>query len=307
MTELTAHGHDVTVIHRGTSEPEPLSSIQHIHVDRQDSAALHDVLQRTGMDALVDMYALTRDDANSVVSSLPGRIRLLVLSSMDVYQAYGALLRAEATEPVPLDETSPVRSERYPYRGKGAGMDDYEKLDVEEVYCSAGSTIIRLPMVYGEHDYQRREDFILRRVRAGRSRIPIGTGNWLWSRGYVGDMARGIRLALESSDAAGQVLNLSETSTATMCMWAQQILDAAGSTAELVRVPDDVLPDDLKLTGAVSQHLLVDSARARALLGWSASDVRGAVHRSVTWHIENPPVNPSFDVEQDDRALANAI
>ena len=80
---------------------------------------------------------------------------------------------------MPIDESSPVRSERYPYRGKIPGLEGYEKLDVEEVYLPCGATICRLPMVYGEYDYQRREEFILRRVRAGRKQIPVGAANWL--------------------------------------------------------------------------------------------------------------------------------
>ena len=39
-------------------------------------------------------------------------------------------------------------------------------------------TALRLSMIYGEHDGQRREEFILRRVRAWR-RIPIGAGTSL--------------------------------------------------------------------------------------------------------------------------------
>ncbi len=40
-------------------------------------------------------------------------------------------------------------------------------------------TALRLSMIYGEHDGQRREEFILRRVRACRRRIPIGAGTSL--------------------------------------------------------------------------------------------------------------------------------
>ena len=55
-------------------------------------------------------------------------------------------------------ETSNVRDEKYPYRGQIPGMDDYDKLDVEEIYLAAGATVLRWPMVYGPNDGQRRED-----------------------------------------------------------------------------------------------------------------------------------------------------
>jgi nucleoside-diphosphate-sugar epimerase len=184
-------------------------------------------------------------------------------------------------------------------------MDDYEKLDVEETYLDVGATVLRLPMVYGPHDGQRREEFVLRRVRAGRDRIPVGSGMWLGTKGFVADIARGVRLAIESG-LRGEVFNLGESRTYPAGMWSQMILDAADSEAELVRVPDDKLPADLGITGAVPQHLLVDSSKARRALGWSDTDAGEALRASVTWHLANPPAESSDDFASDDEALAAA-
>lgn len=157
-------------------------------------------------------------------------VRLLVLSSMDVYRAFGSLLAGTETDPLPVDETSPVREQRYPYRGRpGSGRDeervaDYDKLDVEEAYLGRAATVCRLPMVYGERDYQRREEPLLRRVRAGRPHVPTGTGTFLWTRGYVRDIAAGARLALESEACIGEVLNLGESRTWSMVLWARHVL-----------------------------------------------------------------------------------
>src|SRR5262249_10215160 len=158
--------------------------------------------------------------------------------------AFGALLNGRETDPVPLTEESPVRPDRYPYRGRLPGRDDYDKLDVEDAYLPRGALVMRLPQVFGPHDYQRREEFILRRIRAGRKKIPFGAGTWLTCRGYVRDIARAIRLALERPDVDG-VLNVCEDRSYSMGLWARMILEAAGSDAELVRVPDDRLPEDL--------------------------------------------------------------
>jgi len=76
-------------------------------------------------------------------------------------------------------------------------------------------------MVYGEHDYQRREEFILRRVRAGRLRIPFGAGTWLPTRGYVRDVARAVRMAPATPAAAGEVFNIAERRTSTVRLWAR--------------------------------------------------------------------------------------
>jgi uncharacterized protein YbjT (DUF2867 family) len=123
--------------------------------------------------------------------------------------------------------------------------------------------------VYGERDHQRREEPILRRVRAGRDRVPAGSGGWLWTRGYVRDVATGIRLALESDATVAEILNLGEARTWSMGLWARHVLEAAGSGADLVRVPDVLLPDDLKPLGAISRHLLVGCPMSRYVPAWS--------------------------------------
>ena len=297
-------GHDVAVLHRGNHEPDDLADVTHIHGDRNDLSAIKAEIDAFGPDVVWDNMALFGRQAEHVTSTL-GEHRYVVTSSMDVYKAYGSLHKGVATEPVPAFETSPVREERYPYRGQFPGMDDYDKLDVEEIYLAAGATVLRWPMVYGPNDRQRREEYVLSRVRAGRDRIPVGSGTWLSSKGFVRDIAAGTKLAIESESVAGEIFNLGETVTYPMGLWTQMILDAAGSNAELVRVDDDKLPDDLDLTGAVQQHLLCDCSKARRVLGFEDTDPREALKVSVRWHLDNPPEQPKDDFSADDDALAS--
>jgi nucleoside-diphosphate-sugar epimerase len=303
VEELAVAGHELLLVHRGVLEPEGMPDAQHLHAERADLLTHRSVLKEFNPDAAIDCRALTRADAKTALEALPADIRLVVISSVDVYRAFGALNDDRETDPVPLDEDSPVRSNRYPYRGHMDGMDDYDKLDVEDVYLARGATSLRLPMVYGERDYQRREEFILRRVRAGRTRIPVGAGMWLACRAYVRDVARGARLALESSVAAGEVLNLCEDRTYSMGMWSRMILDASGSDAELVRVAEDLLPEDLKPTGTMTQHIAASARKARAMLGWTTSDPVDSLRTTVAWHLANPPADPNMDFAADDRAL----
>jgi UDP-glucose 4-epimerase len=274
-----------------------------LHVERGQLGSVRAELQAFNAEAVLDGIALTRADADGALAALPKRCRRVVLSRVEVYRANTALLADTVSDAVPLTEDSPVRTVRYPYRGTRADMDDYEKLDVEEAYLAQGGTVLRLPMVHGAFDRQRREEFILRRVRAARQSIPIGSGAWLTCRAYVGDIASGIRLALENEHVAGEVFNLAEQPTPTMHLWAEQILQAADYQAELVRVPDDLLPDDLRYTGSVAQHLLTDASKARAVLGWQPGDPLEGLRRSVRWHLANPPSEPDPGFEADDRAL----
>jgi nucleoside-diphosphate-sugar epimerase len=306
VEELAATGNKVLVVHRGNLEPDDMPPAPHLHADRAEIGAHRKEIAAFEPDAAVDCRALTRADSEVVLDALPAGLRLIVISSIDVYRAFGALNQDLETDPVPLDEDSAVRPTRYPYRGLMPGMDHYDKLDVEDVYLARGATSVRLPMVYGEHDYQLREEFILRRLRAGRTRIPFGAGTWLACRAYVRDVARGVHLVLESPDAAGQVFNLCEDRTYSMRMWSRMILHAAGSTAELVRVADDFLPEDLKATGTMSQHIVVSGQKARSRLGWKTSDPAESLGTSVRWHLANPPPESDLDFSADDRALESA-
>jgi nucleoside-diphosphate-sugar epimerase len=307
VEELAGAGHRLLLVHRGVLEPDDMPEAEHLHTERAELFSHRSELAAFQPDAAIDCRALTRADAETALAALPADIRLVVVSSMDVYRAFGALNDDRETDPVPLDEESPVRPERYPYRGKLDGMDDYDKLDVEDVYLPRGATSLRLPMVYGERDYQRREEFILRRVRAGRKQIPVGAGMWLACRGYVRDVACGARLALETSIAAGEVLNLCEDRTFSIGIWCRMILDAAGSDAVPVRVADDLLPEDLKPTGSMTQHIAASARKARAMLGWTTSDPFAALRTTVAWHLANPPPDSDRDFSADDVALASAV
>ena len=303
VEELAAAGHELLIVHRGHLEPDGMPDVRHLHCERAQLEAHNRELDAFEPQAVVDCRALTRADAEIAMRALPDVRLRIAISSIDVYRAFGALNDERETDPVPLDEESPVRPERYPYRGRIPGMDDYDKLDVEDVYLPRGATVLRLPMVYGEHDYQLREEFILRRIRAGRTRIPFGAGMWLACRVYVRDVARAVRLALERP--APGVMNICEDRTYSIRKWTEMILEAAGSYAELVRVADPLLPEDLKETGTMSQHISATAHKARSQLGWVTSDPVETLRATVCWHLDHPPADANVDFSEDDRALAS--
>jgi nucleoside-diphosphate-sugar epimerase len=104
----------------------------------------------------------------------------------------------------------------------------------------------------------------------------------------------------------GHVFNLCEDRTYSMRMWSRMILDSAGSTAELVRVPDELLPEDLKPTGTMTQHIACSAQKACAMLGWTTTDPTESLETTVRWHLANPPLNPDTDFSADNVALGTA-
>jgi hypothetical protein len=82
--------------------------------------------------------------------------------------------------------------------------------------------------------------------------------------------------------------------------FAEEIILAAGSQAELVVVPERDLPADMLLTATMSQHLLGDATEARTMLGWEEADPRTALRNTVEWNIANPPARPDLAFAPDD-------
>ncbi len=303
---LLRRGDQVALFHRGRAEPPGLDAATHIHGDRLDLPAHRRALERFGPDAVLDSYALTRRDAELACDVLPG-VPAVVLSSQDVYAAYEGLLSGRAVADVPLAESAPLRRTRRVYgQDPPPGVPaDYEKLDVEDVWARRNATVLRLPMVYGPHDPQCREGFVLRRLAAGRHRIPVGAGNLLWSRAHVADVAAAVVRALGEPRAWGRCFNLAEPTTPTIGRWIEQIAAAAAAELELVRAPDALLPPDLFLTAAHPQHLLADVHAAQDVLGWHPRPPDRGVADSVHWHLEHRTHAPwtEEDTARDEAAL----
>jgi nucleoside-diphosphate-sugar epimerase len=288
----------VLIVHRGISEPPGLPRVQHLHAERRTWPAHGAALSAFEADAAVDVSAGNAAGAQSALSALPRGIRLVALSSVDVYRAFEALRNGTQGDVVPLTEESPLRITRH------LDGPQWENLEVEDAYLSAGATILRLGAVYGEHDYQHRFEPVLRRVRAGRRQMPVGAGNFLFSRVYAGDVAQAVLAALAGEQGSGLSLNIVETQTAPMRLFYEQVVSAAGASLELVRVPDETLPSDLRDTGAVGQHLLASPARASTVLGWRGTTTQQILRGAVAWHLAHPPSEPDDDFSEDDAALA---
>jgi nucleoside-diphosphate-sugar epimerase len=285
-------------VHRGLTEPADLPPVRHLHAERRSWPSHQAELAEFAPDAAVDVSAGNGDGARAALSGLLPGIRLLALSSCDVYRAYESVRAGTSTDAVPLTEQSPLRATR------NLDGPQWENLEIEEAYLAAGATILRLGAVYGEHDYQHRFEPVLRRIRAGRSQLPVGSGGFLFSRIYASEVARAVLAALATPASVGECLNIAETQTAPMRLFYQQLIAAARADLQLRRVPDQVLPADLKETRSLSQHLLVSSAKAGRVLGWHDTAGPHELQQAVRWHLDHPPAEADNDFTADDAAIA---
>lgn len=218
VRRLHARGWDIAVLHRGVHRavlPEGVLRIADesagIPVVRVPLAA-----QRFEPDVVLHMIAMGERDAEAAMDAFAGRTaRIVVLSSGDVYRAYGRFVGTEPgpIEPTPLTENAPLRDRLFPYRRSATSADElnywYDKILVERAVQGRGdlpATILRLPKVYGPE-----ENADLATVY-GYRRQP----HWRWTHGNVENVAAAIALAVVDPRAANNVFNLGEAHTPTM-------------------------------------------------------------------------------------------
>lgn len=324
---LVVTGNEVTVFHRGEHEEGLPAAVRHIHAleARFPITTFPDEAREVEPDVVVHMTAFGEADAEAFVTAFAGHVgRAVVISSMDVYGAFGRVLGIEsgAPDPLPITEESPVRERLYPYRGPEPRSpddpqpwrDDYDKILVERVVLSAPglpATVLRLPAVYGPGDYQHRLWEFLPSMLAGREAIvlPEDYAEWRWTRGYIENVVDAIARVVEhqnAGDVVGQVFNVGEEEALSTREWAEAIGVAFGWPGEVVSAPRAILPPSLSDDGInTAQQLVVSSRRLRETLGFADAVSRAeGMTRSVAWERANPPEQvPERDYAAEDAAL----
>lgn len=276
VRRLMARGHEVTVFHRGRTEADLPSSVNHLIGDRHHLVDRWGEFRDLAPEIVVDMIAFTEDDARGLVETFRGLARrTVVASSADVYRAYGRFLGIEEgpVEPTPLPEEAPLRTTLYPHRKPSHGPDDffssYEKVLVERSVLGEPDlpgTVLRLPMVHGPGDPFRRLSPYLKRMNDGRPAILLDEtmARWKCPRGYVENVAAAIALAVTDERSSGRVYNVAEPVPDTEAEWVRKLGGLVGWKGKVVEVPGGRVPVSFNAT----QSLDTDSERIRRELGY---------------------------------------
>lgn len=319
--ELINGDHEVAVFHRNPQDGEP--GTKRLHGDRN---RLHDHLRdlrEFSPDVIIDMVLSCREQARQLMTAASDlNARVVAISSMDVYRAWGVMLGTEpgGLEPMPLTEQSPLRTASNPYppalveKMKSiftwvtAG---YDKAAVEQEVMSAGSrnTVVRLPMVYGPGDALHRFYGVVKRVRDHRPAIILSEDHAAWRgpRGYVDNVAHAIALAATSPHAFGRIYHVCDEPSLTELEWQQKIVAQTDWSGKFVVLPNQRTPKHLVAPGNAAQHLIGNSERIRKELGYSEpveTDV--AIRRTIEWEQADPPLGATFhqfDYSAEDAAF----
>jgi nucleoside-diphosphate-sugar epimerase len=305
---LQNSGHEITIFHRGkTPAPEGTEEIMGDHNFLQDHQT---EFRRQKFDVVIDFVLSSGRHAQHLMDTFRGITgRVVALSSMDVYRAWGVFYNMEpgASQELPLMEDSELRSSRNTYPPEALKKaqtiygwldDEYDKIPVEQAVLGDSKlpgTVLRLPMIYGPGDPVHRFHPILKRIDDGRKHIIFAddVAALRTPRGYVEDVGAAIALTATSPHAANRVYNVCESESFGELDWARKIAAATNWSGEFVVLPHDCTPKHLLWPGNTAQHVVASSERIRKELGYRELLPREeAIRRTIEWDRANPPAMP---------------
>lgn len=320
IPQLLRAGHRITILHRGNNAVP--SGAEQIIGDRNALEQFRPAFQQQKFDVVMDFVLSSNRQACQLMETFRGITgRVVGLSSMDVYRAFGVFYGLEPgdLEPLPITEDSALRTEP-PYPPEVLQRlrtvlpwvdDEYDKVPVEKTILSSKNlpgTVLRLPMIYGPGDYIHRFHPVLKRIDDGRHYILFAedVARVRTPRGYIEDVAAGIVLAITSEAAAGRTYNIGESESFTELEFARKIASAAGWKGEFVMLPPEKMPVHLRVPYNTAQDFVVSSERIRRELGYrEITSERDAFRRTIAWERAHPPQHPmaQFDYAAEDAAL----
>ena len=323
VCQLARHGHHVAVLHRGGRTADLPKDVQTI-LGHRNSLPQNAAIRGFAPEIVIDMILSSGPQAQALMQTFRGLAkRVVAISSMDVYRAVGLVHGTESgpLQPLPLTETSELRSTPHPYSPEALKMvrkifdwadDAYDKVPVERVVLSdpqLPGTVLRLPAVHGPGDPLHRFFPCLKRMDDHRPKIIFWDelAAWRWSRGYVENVAAAIALAATADAVAGQIYNVCEEPVLSELEWAKKVAAVAGWNGEFVLLPRERTPQHLLLLRRADQHWVASSQKIREQLGFcDPVPLDTALRLTVEWERAHPPqIDPrQFDYAAEDAALA---
>ncbi|MEZ4655112.1 MAG: NAD-dependent dehydratase, partial [Candidatus Eisenbacteria bacterium] len=271
-----------------------------IRGDRDDLVASRADFERFAPEVVLHNVVIRKEHVEHALATFRGVARRLVMvSSCDVYRAYGRLIGTEpgAPDPVPLDETAPVRAKLHPYRDRfpdpAHPLHWYDKIPAESLALSDAEmegVVLRLPMVLGPHDYQHRLFPFFKPMEDGRRALVYEDtyDSWCSTYGYVVNVAEAMAVACTHPQARG-IYNVGDASPSIADL-ARQVAQKVGWDGEIVTAAKTDLPPELHPDMDTAQGLVCDCRKLERELGYRPLfDLDQTLERTLEWERAHPP------------------
>jgi len=268
----------------------PADGSPHVRCDATELTAAADALRAVQPDAVIHGVAYSRHDAEALAATFDDDTPLVVLSSIDRYEAFARAVRGEPTGPHPLREHAP-RGHDFSRQASATGREGYDKNALVDVLVERAA-VLHLPMVYGPADPQvahRHGAMIHAALAAEPLVLGMAEAERMWTFGYVDDIAAACLHAVGHTGS----YNVTEAGVRTFAEW------AALYGARVERVPDPWVDTD-----GPQPHIVADGSAFTRATGFTEAvgAVEGA-RRTLAWHREHGIAAPD-DHAQRQAALS---
>ena len=216
---LVEQGHDVVLFNRG-NRPAPVEGVEQITGDRTVSAQIPEKLSSENFDAIFDNNGRELSDTQPLAEIFKHRVQHFVyMSSAGVY--------------LPSDQMPHVEGDPVDPKSRHRGKHETEAFLTQ---LGLPFTSIRPTYIYGPQNYNELESWFFDRIVRDRP-IPIpGNGLHITQMGHVKDLAAAMSRILGSSQAIGQIYNVSGDRYVTFDGLARACAEAAGKPSDTVQI-----------------------------------------------------------------------
>jgi len=304
-----ARGDEVVLYTRGNTRPDYWDDVGHILGDRTDRDSFKRNLAGERFDAVIDMQAYRREDIDSVLEALAGRVGRYVMTSTGSVYADGYV---EFANTCPFPESALDHSRvtwDYPpgEHEYGVGKRHCEKRLLEQ--DALPWTVVRVPAVMGWDDPTHRMWFFAQRALDGGPLLWPAEERAPWRTLYVEDAAGALLGVLETEQTRNQIYHVSMHEVLTPERWADRVWLAAGADADLVYVPRAVIErelDDSVPYFPRSTPYLQDLGKSETDFGFTTTPLDDWLATTIAWYRDEyaGPASRGYARRTDELRLA---
>jgi nucleoside-diphosphate-sugar epimerase len=308
VQRLLAARHRVTLFNRGTREDPFGTRVERLTGDRT-TPEFERALSGRRFDAAVDFAAYTGSDVERAIATLDVG-HYLFISTGQVY-----LIREDAPRP--------SREEDYdgtllPRPSDPADLAQWEygmgKRDGEDALVRASarfpSTRLRLPIVHGERDHDRRIESYLVRILDGAPIVVPDGGQQPMRHVYGMDVAAALVAMVCEHRTFGEAFNLAQDETPTLVELLHMLAALVGAHPRLCSVSSEAIRaaglDPREISPLSTRWAsFVDPTKAKRELGFRHTPLREYLGRIVASYLAHPPASPpeSYSTRSIEAAL----
>ena len=315
VEQMLEAGHRVSIFSRGNSRPWFWDDIEHIEGDRQDADGLAGSLAGRSFDGVIDNQCFNREEAESAIRALRGRVgRYVVASTVSVYGEAGHCdRRSTGTEPLtdeerfavdyrplePVREVDPdVAGQSWEYRRNLSEYGEGKRM-MERVMLESPADwpwiVVRVPATLGPGDPSGRFAWWLTRILDGGPILLPDGGVHAVQVGFSEDLARFLVRLLEVGPRR-RVYNYAQAEMPALVNWLRVMAAAADRPLRTVAVPSEVLERHSRLPwrewsfapfSSCPLLMSLDRAQVDVGLDFRASGAQWT-QRTVDWYAADP-------------------